>query len=319
MKAFCLSIIVTRTVLCMEGKGWWSYWIIIEINSLSFIVFLYKEKKREKTFIFFLFQTLSSIGLILFVFLSKWSIEQNERNSLKYVVIVSIIIKIGMFPFHNWIIKIIKNFSWVAIIILFTWQKIIPILIVIKIFQKRKKIILTILASIIILNFIILSSSNIKTIITVSSLIHNTWILLPLIILKEISFAYILSYTLILIPLVIIILKTNIKSIVQQIFFRKIKKEIKFLMFSIRRIPPSIGFLIKISILMCVIMQRKKLFIICIIIVSSCLSFFIYFRMLIKYFFREKIKNKKKRSIEIKNITKEVAWILIILPIIVWI
>lgn len=311
-------MIARRPIICIEAKRWWEYWILLEINTLAYIIFLFKERKNEKIFIFLIFQTLSSALLIIFIFIGTWATENNIAKITNYIILISIVMKIGIFPFHNWLIKTIKNISWLAIRILFTWQKIIPIILIMKISTKIKVLVKTLIISILLLNFILMKISNIKIIITISSLIHNRWIILPLVIMKEISLIYLLSYTIILIPLIIVFIKTNIKNIVRQTYKKSLEKEIKFLMISIRGIPPSIGFIIKMMVLTALLIVRKKTTVIATLILSSCITFYVYLQTFVKYFLIEKSKTLKKNYTIKRNEIKEVSWAIIITPIIMW-
>lgn len=276
------------------------------------------EKKKEKIFIFVLFQTIASTILISFIFFSSWSLDQNIRKTTNYVLIIAILIKIGMYPFQNWLIKVIKNISWNFIAILFSWQKIIPIIVIAKSIKRGKGFFVAIIVSIFMLNFLIIKLSNIKIVITISSLIHNTWIIIPLMIIKEISIAYLFWYRIIIIPLVINFLKINSKNITQQRNIKIIRKETKSLILSIRGIPPSIGFLIKIFILLSIIKLRKKFIGIRILIISSCITFFIYLQAFMRNFFNEKMKTLKKNQLQKKNEIKETSWVILYTPIILW-
>lgn len=276
------------------------------------------EKKKEKIFIFVLFQTIASTILISFIFFSSWSLDQNIRKTTNYILIIAILIKIGMYPFQNWLIKVIKNISWNFIAILFSWQKIIPIIVIAKSIKRGKGFFVAIIVSIFILNFLMIKLSNIKIVITISSLIHNTWIIIPLIIIKEISIAYLFWYRIVIIPLVVNFLKINSKNIAQQRNIKIIRKETKSLILSIRGIPPSIGFLIKIFILLSIIKLRKKFIRIRILIISSCITFFIYLQAFMKNFFNEKMKTLKKNQLQKKNEIKETSWVILYTPIILW-
>lgn len=276
------------------------------------------EKKKEKIFIFVLFQTIASTILISFIFFSSWSLDQNIRKTTNYILIIAILIKIGMYPFQNWLIKVIKNISWNFIAILFSWQKIIPIIVIAKSIKRGKGFFVAIIVSIFILNFLMIKLSNIKIVITISSLIHNTWIIIPLIIIKEISIAYLFWYRIVIIPLVVNFLKINSKNIAQQRNIKIIRKETKSLILSIRGIPPSIGFLIKIFILLSIIKLRKKFIGIRILIISSCITFFIYLQAFMKNFFNEKMKTLKKNQLQKKNEIKETSWVILYTPIILW-
>lgn len=279
-------------------KNWWAMWLILEISSIAFLLIIVKEKINEKIFNFFIFQALASALLIISIFLRFWGSEKNEYYYMKLMVTISMLLKIGMFPFQGWIINFIKNFSWLIIIILLTWQKLIPIIILVKNDSIHYLKTLLIIAMFII-RITIMKISQPKMIITLSSLIHNRWMFMRIIITKIITIFYLRVYSIISIILMKL-LKINFRK-----FFstQKTKKEQNIELISsfiaIAGIPPSIGFLVKISIIMLIIMSYSLKIWLIVIFIGSCIRFYIYFTVFIK-----NLMLTKKREIKNLNIEK---------------
>jgi len=203
--------VLVRAVVSIRCEYWVIVWIVLELNTLGFLILLSTEKKKEKLIIFFLFQSVASIVLIVFLFGFNSTLELNKNNLIVLLILWSIIVKIGIFPFHRWIIEMSKNISWTNINFVLRWQKIIPIIVLIKSnFKIEIKIILII--SLIAIRLIVIKISSIKIIVVLSSIIHNRWILIPLIMIKFLRICYIAVYSAILSIINFFLIKNNIKK-----------------------------------------------------------------------------------------------------------
>lgn len=214
--------------------------------------------------IYFIFQEISSL-LLIFSYLLN----------LYYIFFLLLIIKLSIFPLHNWIIKLNKNNNWIIIFFLLTYQKFVPILIT-SIFIFNYIFILLVINSffsILILTFI---KSN-KEMFSISSINNITWLIILSIYSKSIIFFFffiyiIINYTIIMYTKIInnINMNTNIKL------------NIFFLIFILNLIsfPPSLIFIFKVKIFFIMIFYSINLIFIIIIIICSIyigIFYFIYF------------------------------------------
>jgi NADH-quinone oxidoreductase subunit N len=162
------------------------YFIISSITSSLFLIgfsYLYYFTGSLNLNEILLFSSFFKLDLIFF---------QNQIFIISiFCIILSLIIKLGLFPFHNWLLDLYNGFSYNLIFIMFILQKPILFFLLFKIYN--------IFNFIIILNFFILQlilvisifsillgsigiilQSNIKKFIAYSSLITNSYLLLLL-------------------------------------------------------------------------------------------------------------------------------------------
>lgn len=109
------------------------------------------------------------------------------------LVIMSILVKLGLFPFYFWVPTVIVRFNWIGCMLLRIFQKIRPIVILIKtdiscIVLYRGRI------SIFLRNFLALNQTNTKSLIAYSSISHTGWIALGTCMSNNITFFYIITY-----------------------------------------------------------------------------------------------------------------------------
>ena len=108
-----------------------------------------------------------------------------------FLIFISLIIKLGFFPFHNWLLDLYNGFSYNLIFIMFIFQKPILFFLLYKIFSFYSFffyyntiiinfVILISIFSIIIGSIGIILQSNIKKFLAYSSLVTNSYLLLLL-------------------------------------------------------------------------------------------------------------------------------------------
>lgn len=210
-------------------------------------------------------------------------------------------LKIGRAPFHYWLPLIIEGLEWINILILLTWQKINPLIIL---FYNN---IINFLYIFIFFSLTIgaikrFNNSSLKKIISYSSINQLRWIIISL------NYNYLIKlYLFIYFYLIIIIIKLikliNLKYL-SEIYNLKINnKFIKLFFFSnflsLGGLPPFLGFFPKILI----ILKLNNSIMIFLIITFTLLLLFIYFRIILVIFILNSIKiniiinNYKKKEI----------------------
>jgi len=202
-----------------------------------------------------------------------------KNNFFNYFFILRLLWKIGFPPFHFWLFRIIIDLNWFIFFILSSWQKILPLYLINKIYFNLWDYIL-ILSLIICISGVILQS-RIKKLIIFSSIFTRVWVISSIIYFKIIWSLLLLIYRIILFFFVIFILnnKLLIKERENYFFIKQIEKfYIFFILLRIAGIPPFLGFFIKISILF-ILLLYKKFFLSFILLLSSIIIIFIYRRI----------------------------------------
>lgn len=124
-----ITLIILTIIWFFSRSNWVQLWIILELNILFFINFILQNKESEINFIkYFIIQAFTSI-IIIFRFLFKIS-------NISIFVFIFILLKVGIFPFHNWIQLLSKNINKYSYLILITLQKIQIIYLVFLLFKN---------------------------------------------------------------------------------------------------------------------------------------------------------------------------------------
>lgn len=200
---------------------------------------------------------------------------------LSIIINSSLLIKIGSAPFHFWFPNIIEGLSWLNCLILITWQKISPIILLSYYFNKNFLII------IIILNAIIgaiggLNQTSLRKLIAFSSINNLGWILSTILIRENLWIFYLFIYSFLVI---IICFLFNILNIffINQLFILNINPLIKISLFinflSLGGLPPFIGFFPK-WIVINFLIENKIFIVTFIFIIIRLIILFFYIRII---------------------------------------
>nr|UBI44068.1 NADH dehydrogenase subunit 2 [Paratectonatica tigrina] len=136
---------VFGTLFSISSSHWLGIWAGLEINLVGFLPILVYQKsmsESESAVKYFIIQALGS-SLLMFGSLSSYSIFFSWENlsnmefSLMSLFVISsgLIMKMGMFPFHYWLPSVMAGLPWISCMLLATWQKIAPILLINSLFE----------------------------------------------------------------------------------------------------------------------------------------------------------------------------------------
>lgn len=284
-----MSTLFLGTIITISSYSWLGAWIGLEINLLSFIPLIRIKNNpfsSEASIKYFLIQALAS-SIFLFsviIIISKRFIITDIIifNKILFIIINSaLIIKLGAAPFHFWFPEIIEGINWINRLILITWQKIAPIVILSYTIKNNQFILLIIIISTFIGRIGGLNQINIRKIIAYSSINHIGWILRTFLINEILWISYFIIYSFISISIVLIINKFNIFLLKQ--IFSIIRKNylIKFFLIlnllSLGGLPPFLGFFPKWIIIQN--LRSNHFFIAIFIIIITLITLFFYLRI----------------------------------------
>lgn len=205
----------------------------------------------EASLKYFLTQALASsvllLGVIIFFLLHNW----NNPILISYsnlLISSSLLLKRGAAPFHFWFPRVIEGLTWTNNLILITWQKIAPI-ILISYCLNFNFFIFIIFCSILVGSLGGLNQTSLQKLIAFSSINHLGWIMAGIINRENLWFIYFLFYSLLTISIVFLFNTFKLSNINQIFGIYQNNTIIKFVLFlsllSLGGLPPFLGFLPK--------------------------------------------------------------------------
>nr|YP_010463227.1 NADH dehydrogenase subunit 2 [Dimorphopterus gibbus]UUJ37751.1 NADH dehydrogenase subunit 2 [Dimorphopterus gibbus] len=298
------SMLISSTLISISSKNWIGIWMGMEMNLMSFIPLISKSKNIKSSkamMIYFLSQSIGSMIMLFSIIMSKFMFisPMEINNIMKTFIMISLLIKLGASPFHNWLPKMMINMSWYEAIILMTWQKIIPMFMMTMILPNNY-IFIPILLSAFIGAIGGLNYSSMMKIMAYSSINHMSWMLAMMS--SQLKwFNYLIMYSILTIMSGLFFnyyniyylnqISTNINSISE-------KLTISSLMLSMGGLPPFLGFLPKWMVIQSLI--NLNISMLMFLVMSSLLTLFFYMRvmspLLLFYSSINKFSYKKKSN-----------------------
>lgn len=153
------------------------FWIVIEINLISFIflIFIIETKKKifqeESIFLYFIIQSLGR-----FLFLLRIYLKEEIYIFYDLFFLVSLTLKLGIFPLFFWIVDIGRSLGCIIFILILSVQKIPIFLIFFNIISRFT--LLFLFSSLAFGGLIIFFSRNIYDVLIYSSIYSSFWVYL---------------------------------------------------------------------------------------------------------------------------------------------
>jgi len=193
----------------------------------------------------------------------------------------SLLLKMGAAPFHFWFPEIIEGINWINSLVLITWQKIAPIILLSYTIKYSNYLIFIILISTIVGRLGGLNQTRLRKIIAYSSINHLGWILRSFLNRNIIWILYFCLYSFISITLIYILNIFKIFYLKQIYTFINKNLLIKFTLLlnllSLGGLPPFLGFLPKWIIIQ--YLRNNYIYLLFFIITITLITLFFYLRI----------------------------------------
>jgi len=283
-----LLFLILGTILACSSSSWFLIWLGLEINLIRFIPLLINKLQPfsiEIRIKYFLIQAIASILIIFTSIRSEFIFYSNSITLNRFILTLAFSIKAGVAPLHFWFPQIIEFANWTQALLILTWQKIAPLILISFCWNT------VVFFVILITSFTgILGGFNqicLKKILTYSSILHSAWLISISLLNISIWWVYFLRYSFIVTSIIISAHILNIQFInsfnqLKINYTEKILISLNFL--SIAGLPPFLGFFIKIISINLILENSYNFFIITTLILSSLLAFFFYSRIIYSSF-----------------------------------
>nr|AXS65451.1 NADH dehydrogenase subunit 2 [Cucujoidea sp. 30 KM-2017] len=254
-KVLFFNSMMFGTLLSISSFSWFTMWMGLEINLLSIIPLMNKSKNMfssEASIKYFITQVVASSLVLISIMINLNLLEFIPLNFNIYLNMImnsGFLMKMGAAPFHFWFPEIMEGLNWFMGLIMLTWQKIAPMILLINNFKLNMFISLIIIYSSLISGIQGLNQVSLRKIMAFSSINHIAWMLSSMLFSHSIWLMYFITYSLISINFIMIFHNLNIyftKQLFNSMNHKKSMKLIFSLNFlSLGGLPPFLGFLPK--------------------------------------------------------------------------
>nr|QBF01238.1 NADH dehydrogenase subunit 2 [Stegana sp. 1876 JL-2019] len=309
-KILFVIIMMLGSLITITSNSWLGAWMGLEINLLSFIPLMSDNNlmSTEASLKYFLVQALASTVLLFAVLILMMKSSINYNNNFSYemlIILSSLLLKSGTAPFHFWFPNIMEGLSWMNCLLLMTWQKIAPIMLISYI-NMKSLVLFCVILSVMAGSLGGLNQSSLRKLMAFSSINHLGWMLMALLISESIWLIYFLMYFFLSFCLTFMFDNFKIFHFNQMfsLFFNsKILKFILFMNFlSLGGLPPFLGFLPKWLVIQQLTMDNQY-FMLMILLLSTLITLFFYLRICYSAFMLNYFENNWMMNIQMKNMS----------------
>nr|YP_009271872.1 NADH dehydrogenase subunit 2 [Xylotrechus grayii]AIW58306.1 NADH dehydrogenase subunit 2 [Xylotrechus grayii] len=242
------------TLITISSYSWFSMWMGLEINLLSMIPLMTNPQNSypsESALKYFITQALAS-SIVLFTIImmmnTNESAPQDSENLFMMIMNSALLTKLGAAPFHFWFPEVMEGLNWFNCLIMLTWQKIAPMIMIMYNMNTTVFFSSIIIISSMISGILGLNQTSLRKIMAYSSINHIGWMIAAMHS-QKIWFIYFTVYVIISVNIIVIFMQNKIfyinqlHNILNQSKMLKILFMMNFL--SLGGIPPFLGFLPK--------------------------------------------------------------------------
>nr|AQM37853.1 NADH dehydrogenase subunit 2 [Unio tumidus]AQM37867.1 NADH dehydrogenase subunit 2 [Unio tumidus] len=272
-KLLFLFLMITSTCLVASSSNWLMIWMGLEINMLGYIPLMFMKESSSESEAAMKYLVPQSLGSTIFI---ASAIISTYFNNLQILMAIAMCLKLGVAPFHFWFPPVMASLQLTPAFILLTWQKIAPILAISSFSVSLMKTIMPIaMVSALWGGIGGLNQTDIRSLLTYSSIGHTGWMLAGINSNYTIIIAYLATYIFINMSIYAFLVKEHTKSY-KQLFSSK--EPTKFFILAITTLslaglPPLMGFIMKLLVLM---FTETSMIIILGLVVGALTSLFYY-------------------------------------------
>nr|YP_010437808.1 NADH dehydrogenase subunit 2 [Eisenia fetida]UTB53940.1 NADH dehydrogenase subunit 2 [Eisenia fetida] len=280
--------LILSTLMALSSTSWILLWGAMELNLLSFIPILLQTKTHQEvegSVKYFLAQALGS-ALLLFSSTSMWMSFSLTPNYLPLLLSAAILLKLGSVPCHFWYPSVMTSISWTSCLILSTWQKLAPLMILTFLLPQKNNQFILMVAGInaLIGGMMGMNQSRLRVIMAYSSIGHIGWMLSLLAVHKpNASIMYFLIYSALITPLFMSMNYFNISTIKHLNTSGSLNSSsytmLMILLLSLGGLPPLTGFMPKFMTIM--ILTEYTSIMALTLIIGSLMNLFFYLSIVI--------------------------------------
>nr|YP_009655353.1 NADH dehydrogenase subunit 2 [Oomorphoides metallicus]QCL18070.1 NADH dehydrogenase subunit 2 [Oomorphoides metallicus] len=252
-KIMFTMMIFMGTLITISSYTWLGMWMGLEINLLSMIPLLSKingPSPSEAALKYFVIQVIASL-ILLFSIVTLTNLENAHPlfNKTLLILYSAIFLKMAAAPFHNWLPEIIEGMTWPNCILMLTWQKIAPFIILDNFYQMSPLMYIVTISSALTGGIMGINQVSLRKIMAYSSINHIAWMNSSLMSMKPLWIFYFTIYALLTTGLILLLNLNKIFHLKDMISMSPKLKHLNVVIsmsfLSSAGIPPFLGFLPK--------------------------------------------------------------------------
>nr|YP_001165444.1 NADH dehydrogenase subunit 2 [Microhyla ornata]ABF14621.1 NADH dehydrogenase subunit 2 [Microhyla ornata] len=286
-----LSSLATGTTITLASYHWLLAWIGLEINTLAIIPLMTKTphpRAIEAATKYFLTQAAASALILFSTMINSWIFGEWDimltSPSMTIPVSIALSMKLGLAPLHFWMPEVLQGIPLSTGLILSTWQKIAPMILLMQISKTcdLNLMVLLGLISILLGGWGGINQTQLRKIMAFSSIGHLGWMIIILKFNPELTLFNFILYIIMTSAMFSTLISLNSTKISQlSSSWTKtpaLTSSSMLILLSLGGLPPLTGFAPKLLITMELVKQNSSI-LAGTILVASLLALYFYIRL----------------------------------------
>nr|YP_010355011.1 NADH dehydrogenase subunit 2 [Rhinogobius wuyiensis]UOG84859.1 NADH dehydrogenase subunit 2 [Rhinogobius wuyiensis] len=179
--------LILGTGVTATSSHWLLAWMGLEINTLAIIPLMAQQhhpRAIEATTKYFLTQATAAATLLFASITNAWLTGQWDIQLMTHpvpttMITIALALKLGLAPLHTWLPEVLQGLTLATGLILSTWQKLAPFILLIQIPTANQELLILFgLASTIVGGWGGLNQTQLRKILAYSSIAHLGWMIL---------------------------------------------------------------------------------------------------------------------------------------------
>nr|YP_009995467.1 NADH dehydrogenase subunit 2 [Ochthebius scopuli]QNP09922.1 NADH dehydrogenase subunit 2 [Ochthebius scopuli] len=283
-KLLFTTTMMIGTFITISSYSWLGMWMGLEINLLSIIPLFSNSKNmmnNEASLKYFITQTMASTIMLFSIIIMSSNLLENWENNFNMIFNSSMLTKMGAAPFHFWMPEVMEGLNWSNCLLLLTWQKIAPMVLIM--YNNMSMFFsLIIIFSMLISGIMGINQISLRKILAYSSINHIGWMISSLLFLESIWMIYFIVYSIVSINIILLFKKFNIFYLKQTFMMLNNNYSVKlFFMLnflSLGGLPPFMGFMPK-WLTIQLLIENNLLLITIFMVVMTLMTLYFYMRI----------------------------------------
>nr|AMN09031.1 NADH dehydrogenase subunit 2 [Pedicia sp. ZK-2016] len=288
-KLLFLFTLMSGSLIAISSNSWLGSWMGLEINLLSFIPLMINTNNlmsTEASLKYFLTQALASsmllFSIIMFMMMTNMVSHMNiDMNYCSMMINSTLMLKMGAAPFHFWFPGVMEGLTWMNNLILMTWQKIAPLMLI-SYCLNFNLLMYVIILSVMVGSLGGLNQTSLRKIMAFSSINHLGWMLAAMLVSENLWMFYFMFYSFLSFTLVFMFNAFKLFHISQTFSMFSNYPVIKFCLFmsllSLGGLPPFLGFLPKWMVIQSMV-EHNFIFLMIIMVCLTLITLYFYIRI----------------------------------------
>ena len=283
-----ILVMVFGTLLTTSSSHWLIMWAGLELNLIGFLPLMLIRKLYSESEAGVKYFIVQSLGSIFFLFGRMFSYRLTNTWDCptgvigQIMIVGGLLIKLGRAPFHRWLPGVMASLRWFSCFIISTWQKLAPLFLLVCVGTElsHRYCIIFSLACVIVGGLGGINQTQVRALMAYSSISHLGWILLGVALDWGIMAFYYIVYVLITGMVFAGLWSTGIvnRSRPQSAGIYLYNPWNIILLLSLAGLPPLLGFVPKLILIVAVVNLEIWLVLI-IIVLTRVISIFYYLKL----------------------------------------